>query len=37
MKLSEFDYVLPTALIAQHPLAERDASRLLLLDRASHG
>ena len=37
MKLSEFDYVLPRALIAQHPLAERDASRLLLLDRASHG
>ncbi|PYU32928.1 MAG: hypothetical protein DMG28_10080 [Acidobacteria bacterium] len=37
MKLSEFDYVLPKALIAQHPLAERDASRLLLLDRASHG
>jgi len=37
MKLSEFDYALPKALIAQHPLAERDASRLLLLDRASHG
>src|SRR5713101_5718898 len=37
MKLSEFDYVLPKALIAQHPLAERDASRLLLLDRASCG
>src|SRR2546422_9049664 len=37
MKLSEFDYVLPRALIAQHPLAERDASRLLLLDRTSHG
>jgi len=37
MKLSEFDYVLPKALIAQHPLAERDASRLLLLDRARHG
>ena len=34
MKLSELDYDLPRELIAQRPLAERDASRLLLLDRA---
>ncbi len=27
--LSDFDYELPSALIAQHPLAERSASRLL--------
>jgi len=33
MRLSDFDYKLPAELIAQHPLAERDASRLLLLDR----
>ena len=35
MKLSEFDYMLPPERIAQRPLAERDASRLLLLDRGS--
>jgi S-adenosylmethionine:tRNA ribosyltransferase-isomerase len=35
MKLSEFDYRLPEERIAQEPLAERDASRLLLLDRAA--
>ncbi len=34
MKLADFDYILPRELIAQRPLAERDASRLLLLDRA---
>lgn len=34
MKLSEFDYELPRELIAQHPLAERDASRMLLVKRA---
>jgi S-adenosylmethionine:tRNA ribosyltransferase-isomerase len=34
MKLSDFDYDLPRELIAQHPLAERDASRLLLVDGA---
>jgi len=33
MHLSEFDYHLPPGLIAQHPPAERDAARLLLLDR----
>ena len=33
MLLSEFDYDLPEELIAQAPLAERDASRMLVLDR----
>jgi S-adenosylmethionine:tRNA ribosyltransferase-isomerase len=33
MKVSDFDYHLPPGLIAQKPLSERDASRLLLLDR----
>ncbi|HXE76494.1 MAG TPA: tRNA preQ1(34) S-adenosylmethionine ribosyltransferase-isomerase QueA [Candidatus Xenobia bacterium] len=33
MNLSEFDYALPAELIAQRPLPERDASRLLLLNR----
>jgi len=32
MRLSDFDYELPDALIAQHPLADRGASRLLHLD-----
>ncbi len=35
MNVSELDYHLPQALIAQHPLPQRDASRLLLLDRVS--
>lgn len=35
MKASDFDYALPPELIAQEPLAERSASRLLVLDRAS--
>ena len=35
MRVDEFDYELPTGSIAQHPLAERDASRLLLLDRTN--
>lgn len=34
MLLTEFDYDLPSDLIAQQPLAERDASRMLVLDRA---
>ena len=33
MKKSDFNYQLPEALIAQKPLAERDASRLLCMDR----
>ena len=35
MLLSEFDYDLPSDLIAQEPLAERDASRMLVLDRVA--
>jgi S-adenosylmethionine:tRNA ribosyltransferase-isomerase len=35
MDLSLFDYELPPEAIAQEPLAERDASRLLRLDRAT--
>jgi S-adenosylmethionine:tRNA ribosyltransferase-isomerase len=35
MKPSELDYDLPPEQIAQHPLAERDGSRMLLLDRAT--
>jgi S-adenosylmethionine:tRNA ribosyltransferase-isomerase len=34
-RASDFDYPLPPALIAQDPLPERAASRLLVLDRAS--
>lgn len=33
MHVSDFDYDLPAERIAQEPLAERDASRLLMLDR----
>jgi S-adenosylmethionine:tRNA ribosyltransferase-isomerase len=33
MKLSDFDYHIDNDLIAQYPLPERDASRLLVLDR----
>jgi S-adenosylmethionine:tRNA ribosyltransferase-isomerase len=33
--IASYDYALPPELIAQEPLAERDASRLLVLDRAS--
>lgn len=36
MLLSEFDFDLPSDLIAQEPLAERDASRMLVLDRVTH-
>ncbi len=40
MKTQDFDYDLPEELIAQHPLLQRDASRLLVYDRkwdtASH-
>ena len=33
MKLSDFDYHLPADRIAQNPLPERDASRLMVVDR----
>ncbi len=33
MTLEEFDYPLPRELIAQRPLPERDASRMMVLDR----
>jgi S-adenosylmethionine:tRNA ribosyltransferase-isomerase len=36
MKLSDFDYHLPKELIAQYPLPERDAARLLVVDRVSN-
>ena len=35
MQLSDFDYNLPPEQIAQHPLPDRSASRLLVLDRAT--
>ena len=36
MRISDLDYDLPDELIAQEPLAKRDASRLLLLDVAAN-
>ena len=33
MNITDFDYYLPKELIAQYPLRERDAARLLVLDR----
>src|SRR5205807_2571247 len=35
MKISDFDYDLPQELIAQTPIEPRDASRLLVLNRAT--
>ncbi len=35
MHISDFDYDLPSDLIAQAPLEERDASRMLVLDRGA--
>jgi S-adenosylmethionine:tRNA ribosyltransferase-isomerase len=35
LRLSDFDYSLPKELIAQYPLKERDACRLLVLERKS--
>ncbi|TMM27098.1 MAG: tRNA preQ1(34) S-adenosylmethionine ribosyltransferase-isomerase QueA [Actinobacteria bacterium] len=35
MRLSELDYALPTELIAQRPLDQRDHSRLLVYERAT--
>lgn len=34
MKLSDFDYRYPEELVAQHPLPERDASRMMVVPRA---
>jgi S-adenosylmethionine:tRNA ribosyltransferase-isomerase len=36
MKLTDFDYHLPPDRIAQSPLQQRDASRLLVVDRDTH-
>ena len=35
MRLSDFDFHLPAERIAQRPLAQRDASRMLILNRAN--
>ena len=37
MKTADFDYALPGELIAQHPPAERDAARMLVLDPVGEG
>jgi S-adenosylmethionine:tRNA ribosyltransferase-isomerase len=37
MELAQFDYDLPASAIAQEPASPRDASRLLVLDRARRG
>jgi S-adenosylmethionine:tRNA ribosyltransferase-isomerase len=34
MRIADFDYELPTELIAQTPLEQRDASRMLVVDRS---
>lgn len=35
LRLADYDYALPPGHIAQHPLPQRDAARLLVLDRNS--
>jgi len=35
MLVSDFDYVLPPELIAQHPLPRRDDSRMMVIERAT--
>ncbi len=37
MKLSDFNYELPEELIAQHPLEDRDRSRMILMERWGGG
>jgi S-adenosylmethionine:tRNA ribosyltransferase-isomerase len=37
LRTADFDYTLPPELIAQAPLPQRDASRLLVLDRGAPG
>lgn len=37
MLVKDFGYDLPPELIARHPVLERDASRLMLLNRTAHG
>jgi S-adenosylmethionine:tRNA ribosyltransferase-isomerase len=37
MRLADFDYALPPDLIAQHPVSPRDASRMLVVERATGG
>jgi S-adenosylmethionine:tRNA ribosyltransferase-isomerase len=36
MRIDEFDYDLPEGLIAQQPLAQREASRMLVVDRGAN-
>jgi S-adenosylmethionine:tRNA ribosyltransferase-isomerase len=36
VRVSDFQYELPNELIAQHPLEDRTASRLMLMDRSAH-
>src|SRR5688500_6658906 len=36
MQLTDFDYVLPENLIAQEPAARREASRMLVVNRAAN-
>ncbi len=35
MKLTDFDYMLPEELIAQHPADKRENSRMMVLDRTA--
>ena len=35
MNVNDFDYILPEELIAQTPLAKRDSSKLLVMDKNS--
>ena len=37
MKTADFDYHLPTELIAQEPLADRTASRMMVINRMTNG